>query len=283
MPTISSNEPIKQIKTEQPIQTTNGKSNQAQQHHQQQQQQQPPSVIVHIELSRLHYIPKPNKRRSEEMRKLGEKSDTRQEYDIVMSETKPFCDNLDTKRTSINESDSDANNKIRKCLNALEQSKSNLSNSNSISNVNKGPIITSKRKRENSTSSLSSLSTVSSTVSQNSKRRHEHKKDKSHKSKRRKEEKKEKSQRKSGEESFVNVPPTNHDREGGGGPRTPPSSTIVNSRNSSSNNLQITREYHSYFERTDDQLDEEGLVFFSFITKQNSHSNLSVTKIYITC
>lgn len=232
-------EPIKSVKTES-INSDSIRSNNA--------NNNDPSIMVRIDLSRLHFVPKPtktNKKRSEEMRKLGEKSDTRQDFDTSIpingSEIKP-CDNFyETKRTSsssvIIESDSDVNNKKSKSKNNYEQSKIN----------NKGP---NKRKRQNSTSSLSSLSTVSSNVSLNS-RRHEHKKDKSHKSKRRKEDK---SQR-NGEENFVNVPPTNHDREGG--PRTPPCTTTLVNR--SNNSVQVaTREYHSYFERTDDQLDEEG-------------------------
>lgn len=234
-----SNEPIKSLKTEQ-INDDSFRSNATNLQ----------SVMVRIDLNRLNFVPKSTKRRSEEMRQLSELADTRQEND-TKSKMKNYdvhspinnsdgvrhaqCDNSsEIKRTIVNESDSDMNNK--KCKN-----KDSTSNEQS---KNKGH----KRKRHNSTSSLSSLSTVCSTVSQQSRRR-ENKKDKSHKSKRRKEEKIKSP--KVIEDNSVNVPPTNHDREG---PKTPPSINV----NKSQNSAQVIREYHSYFERNDDQLDEDG-------------------------
>lgn len=232
---LTNSEPIKHVKTE----LANGDFAKS--------KTDKPSVLVRIDLSRLSYIPKPNRRRSEEMREWSQLADTRQQESKSKNKNHDASVNLNEVKHEL-------------CDNISEAKRTTIVNKNDVkskkNSIDEANVKERKRKRNNSSSSISS--TVSSNISQNSHRK-EHKKDKSHKSKRRKEEK-EKPQR-SSDNNFVRVPPTNHDREG----KSPQPITT-------STSIQPPKEY-SFFKRDDEHLIEEGCVSNTCL-RNDSHNLL---------
>lgn len=200
-----------------------------------------PSVIVKIDLNRLSYIPKVVKKRSEEMRQLAQLPNTRQTVKTT-SETKQCdseCEIVENNRTStvvVIESDSEYGKKWK--TDSVDES------------VKSKP---SKRKRRHSGSSMSSLSTISS-ISQNERRKESRKEKDNHKTKRRKEDEENVQRSQANNNSFTNVPPTNHEREG---PRTPALPSPDCSSTGWAQNVKAPVYYYSYFERLEPSDDED--------------------------
>lgn len=193
-----------------------------------------PSLMVRIELNRIVSIPPP----APKGRKLA---DYRPVFDFASVASRVKKEPADT---------TNAPDTLQKQSDCEDRRTCNDSDSEfPRKHVKDEPLVdtkSKKRKRQNSCSSISSISTISSMS--HSSRKKDHSKERSHhKSKRRKGDSELSTVTASASRDFEERLPPQRER-----PRTPPMPSPAGQ--------QPIREYHSYFERTDDQSDEERLV-----------------------